>query len=184
MANDHLYEVCNVKIIARKGSEIISTQEGHNVWTNTGREYSCLVKSLDNTMNRFRSDTIGYIGVGKGTQVESPSVTRLVDPLEYDAGRFLKPLDHSLTTFPDNGSRLSIRYSAIFGPNTFRTQNGVIYISECGLFTNGHAISFEPGRRDLGIVNADQQSPVAYHTFEPIPKTSNIEIEIMWELMH
>ena len=58
------------------------------------------------------------------------------------------------------------------------------YISECGLFTDGDAIDFTPGRRDTRILEAHAQAPVAYHTFEPIPKTSNIEIEIMWELRH
>jgi hypothetical protein len=184
MSKETIFEECNVTIIAREGGKIISKQEGHNVWTNTGREYSCLLKSLDDKGRRYRSDAIAYIGVGGGTQIESPSVIRLVRPLRYSGNLFLKRIDNSLTVFPDNGSRLSIRYSAVFGPQSFNQGGGVTYISECGLYTNGHAISFEPDMREAGIDTADEQAPVAYHTFEPIPKTSNIEIEIMWELRH
>jgi len=185
MANETIYETCNVWVIARKDGKIISAQEGHNVWTNTGREYSCLVKSMNYLGQRFRNDSIQYIGLGNGTQIESASVSRLVNPIAYDGNVWLKKIENTLTTFPDNGSRLSIRYSAIFGPNTFNSDGGVAYISECGLFTNGDPIDFstEPGR-DRSLSNAYLQSPVAYHTFEPIPKTSNIEIEIMWELRH
>ena len=136
MSKETIFEQCNVTIIAREGNKIISKQEGHNVWTNTGREYSCLVKSMDNQGNRFRNDSIAYIGVGGGTQVETPSVVRLVRPLRYSGNQFLKSIDNQLTVIPDNGSRLSIRYSAVFGPDSFTTEvGGVTYISECGLYT-------------------------------------------------
>ncbi len=183
MSQESISEVCNVFITVREGGKVISKKEGHNVWTNTGREYSCLVKSLDNLGRSFRDDKIAYIGVGGGTQVESPSVVALVDPLAHSAGQFLRPIDNTLTVFPDNGSRLSIRYSVIFGPDDFPSDS-VTYISECGLFTNGNAVTFRANQREVGLHVAREQAPVAYHTFEPIPKTSNIEIEIMWELRH
>ena len=183
MSQESIAEVCNVYITVRENGKIISKQEGHNVWTNTGREYSCLIKSLNRLGQPFRSDRIAFIGVGRGTQVESPSVSNLVEPVAFSGGDFLKRIDDTLTVFPDNGSRLSIRYSAVFGPDTF-PEDGVTYISECGLFTNGNAYTFAYDQRETGLDVARDQSPVAYHTFEPIPKTSNIEIEIMWELRH
>lgn len=183
MNNDRINEECNVLINVRRDGEIVDSRSGHNVWTNAGREYSCLVKTLNSAGQRFRSDSIFYMGVGVGTQVESPSVTRLVEPITYSGNQFLKPISHSLTTFPDNGSRLTVRYSTIFNPADLASDD-VVYISECGLFTNGHATTFEVGRRDTTIGAAPQQSPVAYHSFEPIPKTSNVEIEIIWELRH
>jgi len=182
MSRETVLEICNVFITIREKGEVVDTREGHNVWTNTGREYSCLVKSLNRLGQRFREDSIAFIGLGNGTQVESPSVNKLASPLAYSGQSYLKPLDHTLTVFPDNGSRLSIRYSAVFGPESF--SNNLTYISECGLFTNGHANTFQVNGREVNINVADSQAPVAYHTFEPIPKTSNTEIEIMWELRH
>ena len=108
MTKETVYETCNVWVIAREGGNIVSVQEGHNVWTNTGREYSCLVKSMNNLGQRFRNDSIQYIGVGNGTQVESASVSRLVSPIAYDSNQFLKRIDNTLTTFTDKGSMLSI----------------------------------------------------------------------------
>ena len=182
MSKESVLEDCNVFITIRRNGEVVGRREGHNVWTNTGREYSCLVKSLNRLGQRFREDSIAYIGVGEGTQVETPSVSKLASPLAFSGQTYLKPLDHTLTVFPDNGSRLAIRYSAVFGPESFG--GNLTHISECGLFTNGHASTFQVNSREVALSTADLQAPVAYHTFEPIPKTSNIEIEIMWELRH
>jgi len=184
MSNETVLEVCNVFIKVFDHGKLVRTELGHNVWTNTGREYSCLLKSYNTDGNPYRTDRIRYVGLGNGTQIESVSVSKLVSPITYSqGGDFLKPINHNLTTFPDSGLRTAIRYTSRFGTTTF-PEAGTTYISECGLFTDGHAVSFTQGGRETSIAVADEQSPVAYHTFDPIPKTSGIELEITWELRH
>lgn len=181
--HETLTEDCNVLVrILRNGVEV-GARVGHNVWTNTGREYSALLKTYktDGT-TPFRSDRIAYVGLGSGTQPEFPNVNKVVLPVAFHQGTWLKKIEHARTIFPDAGSRLVVRYTARFGVSDFPGQD--TFISECGLFTDGHPVSFAAGDRPTNINQSAEQSPVAYHTFAPIPKTPDIEIELIWELRH
>lgn len=184
---DSLNEYCNVsvKAICNDTGKVLHERLGHNVWTTVGREYSALLKTyrgrVGNNLVPFRSDRIAYVGLGSGTQPESVDVTRLVDPVAYSGSTWLKEINHNKTSFPNSGSRTAIRYVVEFEESDF---SGNIYISECGLFTDGHSVDFTPGNRSLSIVDSSIQAPLAYHTFAPIPKTPNVSIELVWELRH
>ena len=180
-----VYEWCNVTIVGRARGKKKFVREGHNVWTTTGREYSCLLKSYDNNGQPFRSDRIRYVGLGTGTQVESVSVSGLAAPVPWSAGQFLRQIQFPLTSFPNPQVRTSVRYTAKYGLDNISLGGGLVEITECGLFTDGSQDApFTVGGRSLGINSASQQSPVAYHTFDPIPKTPNLELDIIWELRH
>lgn len=185
---DTLNEECNVRVVARdrQTGEVLHVREGHNVWTTTGREYSALLKTYRPNGDPFRNDRIAYVGLGAGTQPETVDVNRVVDPLPIGSGNWLKGIRHAETTFPDSGSRLAVRYVVRFESTDLLPsgEDTEVYISECGLFTDGHSATFEVGQRDVTYANASLQSPVAYHTFAPIPKTRGIEIELIWELRH
>lgn len=190
MSNDDVTEVCNVYITARARDtgDVVATRVGHNVWTNAGREYSCLVKTLGPD-GRFalRNDRIAYIGVGIGNQTETVEVSALVHPVAYSQGNFLKGINHALTTFPSSQMKTRVRYVCTFAENELTPPTGQLEyysISECGLFTNGNQQTFAAGERKTSIADALAQSPVAYHTFDPIPKLNNLELEIIWELRH
>ncbi|MGA1353844.1 MAG: hypothetical protein ACO32I_03540 [Candidatus Limnocylindrus sp.] len=181
---ERLSEECNVLVrVMRDGTEI-DRREGHNVWTNTGREYSALLKSYrPNGTDPFRNDRIAYVGLGGGTQPEDVTVLSLVTPLAFaDDTTWLKRIDHTRTLFPEAGSRLTVRYTARFTASDF--SGAEAFISECGLFTDGHPVTFQAGGRPTLLAEASRQSPLAYHTFSPIPKTPDIEIELIWELRH
>jgi len=184
---DLLPEECNVRIRAHchRSNKVIYDELGHNVWTVTGREYSAMLKTYRDrsggVLRPFRSDRIAYVGLGSGTQPESVDVTRLINPIAYSEQTWLKEINHNRTMFPNSGSRLAVRYVATFDKNDF---GGEHYISECGLFTDGHSVDFTPGNRQTSLPDASLQAPIAYHTFSPIPKTPNISIELLWELRH
>lgn len=182
MSYETVPEVCNVYIRVKDGAKDLMFIPGHNVWTNIGREYSCLLKSYNRLGQPYRSDRIAYVGLGQGTQIEVPSVTSLVDPIAWSPQVFLKRIDFGLTTHPDAGIRTSIRYHCRFPTGTFG--DNLQFVSECGLFTDGDALSFQQGARNVSFDSAKQQSPIAYHTFDPIPVSPNIELEIAWELRH
>lgn len=190
MSSDDVTEVCNVYITARTRDtgDVVATRVGHNVWTNAGREYSCLIKTLGpNGTSALRDDRIAYIGVGIGNQAETVEVRGLVRPVAYSQGNFLKKINHALTSFPTSEQRTRVRYVCTFGETDLIPPSGqpeYYSISECGLFTNGSQQTFAAGGRDIGIAHAGAQSPVAYHAFDPIPKLNNLELEIIWELRH
>jgi hypothetical protein len=184
---DALNEHCNVSIraICKSTGAILHERVGHNIWTSVGREYSALLKTYRGRVGAnlvpYRTDKIAYVGVGTGTQPETVDVINLVSPIAFSGTTWLKEINHNKTSFPNSGSRMAIRYVVEFGEDDF---DGNIYISECGLFTDGHSIDFTPGNRSTSVVDASIQAPLAYHTFAPIPKTPNVSIELVWELRH
>jgi hypothetical protein len=185
---DNLDESCNVLIrtIDLITGETLHERLGHNVWTNTGREYSAGVKTYQENRTPLRNDRICYVGLGSGTQPETVNVQRLVTPIQFSAGKFLNEINHARTSFQSvSGVRTAVRYSCIFerqhinigGENT-------VLISECGLFTDGDLLTFAVGGRSTMIGESLSQSPIAYHSFDPIPKTPNVQLDIIWELRH
>jgi hypothetical protein len=181
-----------VKTLCRERGKIVhgSHREGHNIWTNTGREYLALLMTIMNNDGGFyRRDQIAYIGVGSGAQLEDAGVTALASPLRYTGSTFLAPLLHSATSFPLLPTRTSVRYSRTFGETEITVPGEPsILISELGLFTNGNATTFVVSEslgvgRDVGMQNAAAQAPVAYKCMaEPVEKTSGLEFQVEWEV--
>lgn len=177
-----------VKAFCRERGKIVRStiREGHNIWTNTGREYSALVMSLQTgPTTTYRSDAITYIGVGTGSTIEDVGVLRLVTPVEYITGQFLAALDIP-PTFPLTPTRTTVQFHRTFAENEITISAGSqVNISEMGLFTNGSPSAvpaYSPGTRNTGIASAGSQAPNAYKTFEPIGKTDSLEFEVSWEI--
>lgn len=174
-----------VKLCMREGGKIVpgSHREGKNIWTNTGREFLALLMSLQSPGTKFREDSVAYIGVGTGSHVEDASVTALGNPVAYTSGLFLASLDVP-PTFPLTPTRTTVAYHRVFADNEITLSPGsTVDISEIGLFTNGDpAQNNAPGTRQTDLAHASLQAPVAYKTFEPVGKTSSLELEVTWEI--
>jgi hypothetical protein len=176
-----------VDIVMRERGKIVpgSRRSGHNIWTNTGREFLAMLMSLETVNTTYRQDRVAYIGCGIGTtQLEEPNVLSLLSPAEYAPGLFLAPLD--LPTFPLTPTRTTVRYFRSFSESELTTTpNSTKMISELGLFTDGAPDAvpvYSPGTRHLEFDVAGQQSPVAYKTFEPVGKTDALVMEVAWEI--
>lgn len=185
---DDLNEACNVLVRATdiETGRVVMESRGHNVWTNSGREYSCLLKTYDVNWVPFRDDRIRYVGLGSGTQPETVNVHKVSAPVPWKPGVFLKDIAIGRTSFQVHGGvRTAVRYSCTFlEEHVTQPGGGSVLISECGLFTDGDATTFARGSRDTSIASAISQAPIAYHSFEPIPKTPAIQLDIIWELRH
>jgi hypothetical protein len=167
-----------VQTCLRERGKIVpySRRERHNVWTVTGREYMAQISSP----SFARNDRIAYVGVGTGMQAAETSVIRLAQPVPYVTGVFLAPLGEP--TYP---LKNTARYHRVFTSSEL-TFGGTttMAVSEFGLFTNGcqeNNFSLSPPR-DTSIAGAGNQSPFAYASDEPFPKTDRTELEITWEL--
>ena len=175
-----------VTCLLRERGKIVpgSRRSGHNVWTNTGREYLSMLMSYAPNGTPFRNDRIAYMGVGTGFQTEDSSVAGLISPAAYYGTSFLAPIDNSVTGFPLRPTRTTVRYVRIFTESDITPGNSApVLVSEFGLFTNGHNNSFTVDARDTTLGNAALQAPVAYKAMtEPIEKTSGIELELDWEI--
>lgn len=175
-----------VKLCMRERGKLVpgSHREGHNIWTNTGREYLALLMSLTDPSNTFRKDAVGFIGVGTGATLEDANVLNLVNPISYTASTFLAPLDVS-PTFPLTPTRTTVKYKRTFTEDEITLSPATVNVSEMGLFTNGSPIAvpaYAFGTRDTSFASRMGQAPVAYKTFEPVPKTNALQLEISWEI--
>jgi hypothetical protein len=175
-----------VTMCLRERGKIVpgSWAQGENIWTNTGREFDAMLKSLKAPNTPFREDRIAYIGVGTGAQVEDAGVYALVAPAEYLPGMFLAPLD-TPPDFPLTPARTTVRYHRLFDENELTlSPHSSVVISELGLFTNGNQSDYTVGGRELGIATAAKQSPVSYKAIEPVTKKWPLQLEVWWELRH
>lgn len=174
-----------VKLVMRERGKIVpgSHREGHNIWTNTGREFLAMLMSIQVAPSTgFRSDKIAYIGVGTGARIEEAGVLSLVTPTAYVTGQFLAPLDVP-PTFPLTPTRTTVRYHRIFAENEITIAVGsTVNISEIGLYTNGRQSDFAAGLRDTTIASASSQAPAAYKSFEPVGKKDTLQLEVSWEI--
>ena len=176
-----------VSICLRERGKIVpgSRRDGHNIWTNTGREYLALLMSLRNVSNTFRKDAIAYIGVGTGATLEDVNVLSLVNPIAYEPSTYLAALEIA-PTFPLTPTRTTVRYKRTFTEDQITLSPGTVNISEIGLFTNGSPTALPTayafGTRDVTYANRMAQAPSAYKTFEPVPKTAALQLEISWEI--
>ena len=139
--------------------------------------------SLSAPATPFRTDSIAYIGVGTGSQIENSSVLALATPAAYTTGIFLAALDIP-PSFPLTPTRTTVQYHRTFLENEITlTVGSSVNISEMGLFTNGDpGSSYSPGSRNLTIAAASSQAPAAYKTFEPVGKTDALQLEVSWQI--
>lgn len=179
-----------VSLCLRERGKIVpgSRRDGHNIWTNTGREYLALLMSIASGSvtagTPFRNDSVGYIGVGTGAVLEDVNVLNLVAPTAFTASTFLAALEIA-PSFPLTPTRTTVRYKRVFLEDEITLSPATVEVSEMGLFTNGSPIAIPAyafGTRDVTFANALNQAPVAYKTFEPVPKTNALQLEISWEI--
>lgn len=187
-----------VQLLDARG-KVRHQSEGFNIWTLTGREYlSELIamqgfSAVEADRTLVRNDRIAYIGMGTGSQPEVATVNKLVYPVGYDTGTqngsFLAVLDNA--EFPASSTsttRSSVRFSKTFTATdysvpTLTNPTGSIVLTEGGLFTDGDpSNNFQVGTISTALADSAGFAPVAYKTFDPITKTSDFTMKVIWEV--
>lgn len=183
-----------VDLINRRG-KVVRRSSGSNIWTLTGREYLSELIALEtfslnaNTRTKFRDDRIAYIGLGTGSQPEVAEVASLVNPVSYDdgtanSGTYLALLDMP-AIFPATSAattKTAVQFIKEFGELDYSPVNSIV-LTEAGLFTDGNPNNnWEIGTLDRSLAQSYTISPVAYKAFEPITKTSDYTMKIVWEV--
>ena len=185
--------------LLNQAGKVVTQTEGYNIWTLTGREYLSELIALQvfNTVeaNRttYRNDRVAYIGMGTGVQPEIAGVANLVYPVGYDTGTqdgtFLAVLDPAEFPATSSGTtRTSVRFSRTFSSGeysvpTVNNPSGSIVLTEGGLYTDGDPTNnFAVGTISTAFGDSFGFSPVAYKTFEPITKTPDFTMRVIWEV--
>lgn len=156
---------------------------GENVLTLTGREFYtelALLASFSPTF--FRNDRLAYFGLGKGAQAEVPEVLSLVDPIQYTAGEFLAAVQ-APATFPASVTTRTVgRLTREYG-RTEISFAGAVVVTEAGIFSTGDpADNWNTLARPTDMATTSADAPFFYKTFEPITKTVDTTLRLIWEL--
>lgn len=171
-----------VKLETREGGKLRQRREGKNIWTLTGREHIVELISLASISPRatWRNDRVGYIGMGTGSQAEVSEVSQLVTPVPYKAGEFLAQLV-APTTFPSSTERTAVQFIREFGKSEISLGYDVV-LTEAGLFTDGDpSDNWSLADLPTGWNATSGRAPNAYKTFEPITKTIDFTLRLVWE---
>jgi hypothetical protein len=174
-----------VRMLARERGKIVpgSHREGHNVWTNTGREYLAqrMTPVLPSVASTYRTDVIAYVKVGTGSQLEEPGVIKLQTPVEYRVGVVLAPIQAA--SFPLYPVRTTVQYAVVYQEDEISTGTSTVLVSELGLLTNGDpADNYNPRSVWDDVTEAKLLAPSAYKAFEPFGKTPAMQLELSWEI--
>lgn len=159
--------------------------EGSNIWTLTGREYLSELIALKAFSGDkfFRNDRIAFVGVGIGSQPEVANIPSLVQMVPYAPGEYLARLKVP-ATFPvlsSTSSRTAVRFVREYGQTEISLPDNMI-LTEAGLFTDGDpADDWSTTSRPTGSATADE-APMAYKTFEPVTKTTDFTLRVIWEV--
>jgi hypothetical protein len=177
----------HVQLEMRERGKLVGHREGFNIWTLTGREYLTeliALQSVNPAREVFRNDRVAYLGVGTGAQPEVSNITSLVEPVPYRAGEFLAGLA-APATFPVTGTdaaRTSVQFLREFSRGEISLGFDVV-LSEAGLYTDGDPDNdWDITSTPTDYATASGRAPVAYKTFEPITKTTQFTLRVIWEV--
>lgn len=169
----------------RERGKLVQHAEGCNVWTLTGREYLSELIALQAVSPRttFREDRISYIGLGTGSQAEEAGVSSLVNPVPFSPGEFLAQVV-TPATFPASAAsstKTAVRFIREFGLQEISMGYDVV-LTEAGLFTDGNPNDDWELTAPTTLAGAGDRAPMAYKTFEPITKTTQYTLRVIWEV--
>ena len=164
-----------------------SHRVGHNVFTITGRNWLSKLmawKTIGPIDGPYTNRRARWMGLGIGTSLEVPTVSRLVQPVIATGSEYLVPIQSSEFT---STSVLLIRE---FGLSEVTFTNTPIPITEAGLFTDVNPAAGAP-TEDIEVGGSvhttldpavETNPPVAYKAFDALTKTVDFTLEIRWEL--
>lgn len=184
--------VSNMRAALRSNGKLVTERVGHNVFTVNGKNWLsklCGWKTLstpglgDDTA--YTSRRVRWMAVGSGANLEVVTVSSLNTPVAYDSsGNHLAPIDS--TEFPTS---TSVKFIKEFGANEISI-SGIVSVSEAGLFVDVNDVDNLGGDEDSPFGTGEATTldpteqfnpPVAYHTFEALPKSTDFTLAIEWE---
>jgi len=185
---DDIHVQSNVFLCMRERGKLVpgSTREGHNVFTNTGRNLlSKLIawKTLGSTDLAFTEKRLRWMGMGSGTQLEVANVSQLNSPVLITPSRYLVEIQST-----EHPTSTTARIICIFGVSDITFSQGVVELSEVGAYADvnpadsaGDEDSAAPGFTTALDPSIGTNAPSAYKAFEPINKTADYTIEVRWD---
>lgn len=188
--SDQILVESNICLCMRERGKLVpnSLREGHNVFTNTGRNLlSKLISwsAIGAADEAFTQRRVRWIGVGDGSQLETTNVSQLNQALIATGSDYLVPVQDP-ATFPDS---TSVQFAYEFATDEITVGGAPVIISEVGMFADINPAATAGGTEDSevgsGITTTLNPAvatnpPVAYKAFEGFTKTVDFTLEVRW----
>lgn len=185
--------VSNMRAALRSNGKLVTQRVGHNVFTVNGKNWlsklcgwSALSTPGLGDDTAYTARRVRWMAVGSGANLEVVTVSALHTPLAYDSsGNHLAPIDS--TEFPTS---TSVKFIREYQSGEISVGGTPVAVSEAGLFVDVNDVDNIGGSEDspfgtgeaTTLDPAEQYNPpVAYHTFEALPKTTDFTLVIEWE---
>ena len=173
------------RLEVRERGKLTATRDGFNICTLTGREWLSELIALESAGPRtpYREDRIALIGLGTGAQPEVANVGSLVEPVPYVTGEFLASLavPATLTSSGTASTNTGVQFIREFARNEVSLGFDVT-LTEAGLFTDGDPDNNFSLPAPTDYVTASSRAPMFYKTFEPVTKTVDSTVRVIWEV--
>lgn len=191
----------NVELIFRRRGKIVAQVEGHNIWTNLGREY------LADRVQDLSAAYVMYMGLGIGGDEQTVDVSSSYPALDatYPGQNVFSDDDGTLSTLE---RPVAITVGVWMVPVVFSQPVATIAqqthtfgvadvnlggsypaipLSEAGLYLSTEIPGADPymGGTAPGYIGGArllQQRVCAYHTFGSQTKTAATTVEVRWQL--
>lgn len=192
--NDIIEVRHNLSIEVRERGKLVSNWSGHNVFTNTGRDWLARLsawQTIGSPDTPFTNRRVRWMGLGTGTQSEVATVTSVVTPAQITVGTYLGAIQRA--EFPTSNSVEFIRSFGTAEISLPAQGLPVVPITEAGLFVDVLPASASTGVDDAAVGGGSPtdttlnptvvvNAPIAYKTFPVINKTVDFTLLIRWTL--
>jgi len=186
--------VGNFSALMRNGGKIVpgSRREGHNIFTITGRNFLAKLVSwyaIGATDIPYTQRRVRWVGLGLGSQLESPSIVSLVQATLTTPTSYLRPIQ--TVEFPTSSTA---RFITEFSTYEITLSTVPVTVTEAGMFADvspaqpgfgndgAEDVPHDPGSVDTTLNPAlATNPPIAYKNFEALTKTVDFTIEIRWD---
>jgi len=180
----------NFEALMRCGGKIVpgSHREGHNIFTVTGRNFLAKLVAwqyIGATDVPYTQRRVRWIGLGVGSQLESPNLTSLQQATLATSTDYIVALQS--VEFPTSSS---VRLIKEFALGEITITNTPVTVTEAGMFADVNPVSngYEDVANNPGTVDTilnpalGSNPPICYKAFEGLTKTVDFTLEIRWDL--
>lgn len=188
--NDLIEISCNFKLELRERGKLKQTRDGHNVFTDTGRDWLSKLSAWSTIGSPdvpYTNRRVRWIGLGTGVQAETAAVSALQTPAQITTGIYLGAIQATNIL-----TATSVEFVRDFSTSEISIPLlglNVVPITEAGIFVDVQPASTSDGVDDSaagGVTDTtldtslQTNAPVAYKTFEAVNKTVDFSLVIRW----
>jgi len=193
----------NLRLVARERGKIVARRDGHNIFLNLGREWlaGLIGYSSFSPLTTERDDRVRYMGFGIGGTRQTATALVSAPPfstaypgtntqtdLDATLSRLERPVRVSGGSLPYPGDVNDLWLAQVQAPPSHATPTAATFRRLLTLLDVSYTPFLSVPLTEVMLFTSAanpvlyNNAGVAYDTFDPLHKTSGLELEAVWEL--